>query len=110
MISAIKIDVRLRTIVRVDMGTELQDFYFHIGCGVMEAVHPRWMDPRDRLYVDEEGLLTPGKQFFLIEGFGQPLAGNGLIVGHDEEGESVSAHAAFKDVWRRVKFLVEVST
>jgi hypothetical protein len=106
MITAIKIDVRHRTVVRVDMGTELQDFYWHIGCTCMEAVYPRGLDPRDRLYVDEEGLLTPGKKFFLIEGFEQPLAGNGLIVGHDDEGETVSAHTLFKDVWPKIEFFV----
>jgi hypothetical protein len=107
MISAIKIDVKWRTVNIVTMSKGLHDFYMHIGCNLMEAVYPQGLDPRDRLYVDEEGLLTPGKEFFLIEGFPQPLAGNGLIVGHDDEGEAVNAHTPFNSVWPRVQFLAK---
>ena len=102
---AIKIDVVRRTVAIIAMGNTLLDFYRHIDCNVMEAVYPRGLDPRDRLYVDEEGLLHGINHFFTIEGYPQQLAGNGLIVGHNEEGESVDAHTALEVVLPKIKFL-----
>jgi hypothetical protein len=110
MITVIKIDVKHRAILRIDIGKTLTDFYQHIGCNCMEAVRVAGLVPTDRLYVDEEGLLTPGKAFFLIEGYAQPLAGNGLIVGHNDEGESVSAATPLGKVWPRIQFLEGIST
>ena len=65
MISVIKIDVELMTVTIMNINNCLPDYYRHIGCKVMEAVRVKGLDPNDRLYVDEEGLLTPGKKFLL---------------------------------------------
>lgn len=47
-------------------------------------------DQRNHLIVDDEGLLreAPGP-FFQIAGYDQPLAGRGLILGLDREGDHV---------------------
>ena len=42
----------------------------------------------ETLYVDDEGLINGTENFFQMEGL-QPLAGNGLILGTDAEGESI---------------------
>lgn len=49
-------------------------------------------DERDAVFVDDEGLLKddpPCTHFFLWKGYGQPLAGKGLILGCNDEGDSV---------------------
>lgn len=41
------------------------------------------------LWVDGEGLLKNPRYFMLLRGYSQPLAGRGLILGTNDEGESV---------------------
>lgn len=47
------------------------------------------IDDNHTIFVDDEGLLYNPEHFFLFEGYDQPLAGRGLILGTDEDGESV---------------------
>lgn len=57
------------------------------------------------LYVNDEGLFTigHGSPFFDI-GLHQPFAGNGIIAGHDDEGETTPATVSLDAIKRRVKF------
>jgi hypothetical protein len=59
----------------------------------------------DVIYVDDEGLLKPLDWFFAIKGGHQPFAGYGLVLGSNDEGESVSARIALQDLKRRVLHL-----
>ena len=57
----------------------LSDMHKLLG-GYIEAVRvPHLSD--DTLYVDEEGTFKVKDGFFRIDGYEQPLAGNGLLVG-----------------------------
>ena len=47
-------------------------------------------DSGDAVYVDDEGLMKPQTHFFKIAGYPQPLAGKGLVLGTDSEGDSTS--------------------
>jgi hypothetical protein len=59
----------------------------------------------DALYVDDEGLLTPkGRSMFKIAGYHQPLVGNGLLCGHDDEGEAKDVYMSVDAVRARVVF------
>lgn len=58
----------------------------------------------DALYVDDEGLLKDPRYFFLWRGFPQPLAGRGLILGTDSEGESTDAAIDLSTARRSVVF------
>jgi hypothetical protein len=59
----------------------------------------------DTLYVDDEGLLKPGMRLFDIgRADGQLLAGNGLILGSDAEGNSVAAKSLLVEIQSMVKF------
>jgi hypothetical protein len=69
----------------------LATMYKAIGCDLVEVVYLN--NKRDGVFVDEEGLLKGPTDFFYIEGTHQPLAGRGVVVGCDEEGETVSAQA-----------------
>jgi hypothetical protein len=59
----------------------------------------------DVIYVDDEGLLKPLDWFFAVKGGHQPFGGCGLVLGSNEEGESVSAKIALHDLKRRVLHL-----
>lgn len=64
-------------------------------------------EQEDSILVDEEGMLELDENtcFFVYEGGHQPFAGNGLIVGKDEDGESISCHVTADEVRSKVKFL-----
>lgn len=59
----------------------------------------------DAIFVDDEGLLKPLDWFFAVKGGHQPFAGCGLVLGNDEEGESVSARIALHELKRRILHL-----
>jgi len=50
---------------------------------------------REAIFVDDSGLLKPCHAFFRLPGYTQFIAGNGLILGMDRDGET---EAAFSDV------------
>jgi hypothetical protein len=86
---AIHIDATAREFRAVDY-TDIKDLQRLVG-GYIETAW-RWPDTDDVLYVDEEGYSKPQQGFLRVAGRrdGFPLAGNGVVVGHeivDAEGE-----------------------
>jgi hypothetical protein len=73
-----------------------------IGQSPFTIVHT---DDGDVIYVDDEGLLKPLDWFFAVKGGHQPFAGCGLVLGSNDEGESVSAKIALHDLRRRILHL-----
>lgn len=61
-------------------------------------------DAGDAIYVDDEGLLKSCARFFVLAGYHQPLAGKGLILGCDDEGETQSCKAKIEQVRGKIKF------
>jgi hypothetical protein len=59
----------------------------------------------DVIYVDDDGLLKPHDWFFAIRGGHQPFAGCGLVLGTDDQGETVSARIELHELKRRVLHL-----
>ena len=58
----------------------------------------------DTLMVNDEGLFM-FSDFFYFEGNCQPNAGNGIMVGTDENGETVDCKMSLEAVKAKVKFL-----
>jgi hypothetical protein len=108
MKKGILIDVKNRTITEVEViensqGSQLESIYKHLGCSTFELSN---IDEQNDVYVDEEGLLfmDDNTMFFQMDNK-QPLAGNGLIMGYDDEtGESVDTTLSVEEVTSRVKF------
>jgi hypothetical protein len=69
-----------------------------------------YLENGDCLFVDDEGLLKPLDWFFAVKGLHQPLAGCGLVLGADRDGETVSARTTLDDLKRRVLHLRIVAT
>jgi hypothetical protein len=59
----------------------------------------------DVIYMDDEGLLKPLDWFFAIKGGHQPFAGCGLVLGNNDDGETVSARIALQELKRRILHL-----
>lgn len=59
----------------------------------------------DMIMVDENGLLKNPKKFFAWRGYEQPLAGRGLVIGSDRQGETVATTLTARYVMEHVAFL-----
>ena len=101
---AIFIDAKNKEVKEVEIKGDLQSWYETIGCGMVECA--LYFDEHDSIMVDEEGLFNDQcNDFFFVKGGHQPFAGNGLVVGTDENGESVSTKISLDEVKSKVKFM-----
>jgi len=62
---------------------------------------------RDGFLVDDEGMLNLhfGSMFFTFEGYPQPLAGSGLLMGCKANGETADVKSKLDEIKAKVKFL-----
>ena len=100
------IDATAREVREVYVQEGLQGWYNAIGCDLVTVV-TYIGDQGDSLLVDDEGLLKSPKHFFLFGDYVQPLAGNGIIVGCDDEGETIDAKSSVEDIRGMVRFMDE---
>ena len=89
MMRAILIDPFTQTIEEVDYSGDYKDIYTLIQCELFSTVYCL----EDTLFVDDEGLYVKDQRYFKVAGYPQPLAGRGLLLGTNEEGDSVDATA-----------------
>lgn len=65
----------------------------------------------DGIYVDDEFLFKNHTLFYRVDGYaGGYLAGKGLVLGSDEQGESVEPRITLDDLKRRVIFVEKIGT
>jgi hypothetical protein len=65
------------------------------------------INERDAIFVDDNGLYQNDDNpqfFFLWRGYHQPLAGRGLILGADKDGETIGAGIPLQDACEHVTF------
>ena len=98
--NCIFIDAEHRRIVPHEVGEDYRDITKAIGCRVMEVAS--YLDNEDVIYVDEEGRINGTKHYFVFDG--NVFAGNGLVVGTGEEGETISCKSKELDIASRVEW------
>lgn len=59
----------------------------------------------DTIFVDDEGLFREDQAFFRHDGYPQPLAGKGLVLGCDDEGETVAPSTTLEALRNDVSFV-----
>lgn len=106
MIKAILIDPFTETVSNVTLvDTKLETYYNLLGCSLITMAG--LADGVDMI-LDDEGLLKDSKSqaYFKIGIGSQPFAGKALIVGTDEEGNTVSVpeNITTEKVFERVIF------
>jgi hypothetical protein len=90
IINAILIDVENREVKEILIDSSIESIHSTLKCTCITCAEDYIFRTVDHaLFVDDEGLLTskPLGAFQILQG--QVISGNGLIVGIDEEGESV---------------------
>ena len=88
---AIFIDAVNRKVEKIDFNYngDISMIQEKIGCSCFTAVGLE--TGQDAVYVDDEGAINGTNDYFFIKGHHQPYAGNGLILGCDNEGYSTDA-------------------
>lgn len=75
-----------RTISQLDHSGELKDMRQTIACESVDRVS---LAPGLDMWVDDEGHLFPGRNIFEFSGAPRRYAGNGLILGIDDQGQTI---------------------
>lgn len=101
---AILINVKDQSITEVEHNNTLSNIYELLDCRTFDVVR---IDETDSIYIDDEGLYVEDQLFFEFGGDAQSvrLAGNGLILGVDDEGNSISPEITLEEVKGKVGFL-----
>jgi uncharacterized membrane protein len=89
-VHAVLIDPATQTISNVDYNGQIEHMYKLLNVDVVEVVD---MGAEGDLWVDEEGLfkVTPATMFIVSDLLHQPIAGRGLILGVNADGETIAA-------------------
>lgn len=95
-LNAYLVEVETRSIrtVTIDPANSLADIRRHIGCDLIDIVR---IDRNHCIIVDDNGLMDEIPCFTEVADYASPLAGNLLIVGTDQFGETVSPQRAIED-------------
>lgn len=108
---AILINAKDRTIAEVEYGGDYRDIY-----KLLSGDEPGKVDlftavelnaEKDTMFLDDEGLLKPQADFFRWRDYGDgthPFAGNALILGTDDDGDSVEPKITLDEVKAKVTF------
>ena len=85
-------------------GGDFREIYDLIGCRTFTV---QMIDEDNDLFLDDEGLLVEGEQrYFEYKGLGT-FAGKGLIMAHDDEGDSIATTLDLMEVSSMVEFKPE---
>lgn len=98
---AILIDPFEETVKEIEYNGDFKHIYELIGADCFDAVR---ISREDSIFVDDNGLMNNPTHFFMHEGYPNPLAGKGLILGCDENGDSISPVTTVEEVRSKVKF------
>ena len=104
---AIKIDVLEQTISEITINDDWREIAPAIGNGCEYFCCPVTLPNEDTIYVDDEGLLREVQGGFLMPDFAYPLIGNAIILGANEEGESVDVKTTVEELRENVRFVTK---
>jgi hypothetical protein len=100
------IDPQAGEITQVDYTGDYRNIYQHIGADCFDVA--RFGDEGDAAFVDDNGLLNDPRYFFMVRGNPNPLAGKGLVLGCDAEGESIEPKCTLEWLKANVAFCGEL--
>lgn len=103
-IQAIKVDVFNQKIELIEIQSSWPSIYHELECNLIQAIYPK-LSGHDFMYIDEEGLFVDEpKGAFSIKGFYGIFLGNGLILGSDLEGNSLSCKSTVDEIKGMIRF------
>lgn len=105
IMKAYLIDPFKKEVTSVEYNGDFQQIYDLIDCSCFDVA--RINSHGDGIYVDDEGLIGDimKQAFFMFSGYPNPLAGKGLVLGTDYQGESVEPHITLDELKSKVRFM-----
>jgi len=103
MMQAILINPFDKTIEEIEYSGDWKDISSLLECDIFTTAY--FDDTTDSVFVDDEGLYVEDQAFFTIGDYPQPLAGRGLILGCNDEGDSVDCETTLEEAKAMVTFL-----
>jgi hypothetical protein len=103
IMKALLIDSKNKVVKQIEIGEHFTEISKAIDCETFSA--PHILENEDTMYCDDEGLLKNPQHFFLLDTYPQPIAGNGLILGCDDEGDSIDVKTTLDELISRVTFM-----
>ena len=94
------IDPFEKSINEVEYSGDYQDIYKLINADLFDVAY---IDDGIGVFVDDEGLFKDNQAFFQV-GYAM-LAGYGLVLGTDDEGESIAPDISLKDLAKKITFM-----
>jgi hypothetical protein len=101
---AILINVQERSLSYVTIN-HWTDIYTHIANNCDNFECPISFKNCDTIYCDGEGRLKEFVGGFMMENWNYAIFGNGLILGTDEEGDSVDCITTIEEIQSKIKFV-----
>ena len=100
---AILIDVKNKEVKEVEHDDTLKQIYNFVDCATFDVLR---LDGVNGIYVDDEGLFVEDQLFFTYHGdnYSHTLAGNGLVLGVNGGGETISPTITVEEVREAVDF------
>lgn len=105
---AIIINPEKKEVTEIQIGSDYKEIYKAISCDTFSC--PITYDNNDSLYCDDEGLFKPQKGGVIMEDWVYPILGKMLVLGTDENGESVDAKSDIKFFTDRITWLDEAKS
>jgi hypothetical protein len=97
------IDTPNKQITEVDYDGDYKSIY--TWCNVECFTTVRINADDDVVFLDDEGLINGNPDgWFVFSGYNQPLRGKGLVLGTDNEGESVEPTIALEELRSMITF------
>lgn len=99
-----------KTVTVVDYNGKLEQLYELMGCTMVSA--PVEFDNMDTMFADDEGLFNPenSKGSFMMKDWSYPIVGKILVVGCDEEGNSVDVKTPIEFFEKEAIWVDEIKT
>jgi hypothetical protein len=104
---AILINPTERTVTAVEYNGDLKQAYSLMSCELVDVVYIG--KEQDGIFVDDEGLFSKGDEqryfvFYRDDGRESFLAGNGLVVGCDDEGNTIEPSVSLEYIESHVQW------
>jgi len=91
-----------KTITEVEYSGNYKEIYSLIDCRTFDVAMAK---ENNDLYLDDEGLFKDNQKYFRMVELGANYAGKGLILAHDDAGESIATTLTLQEVEDMVQWL-----
>ena len=99
---AFLIDPVAKTVTPVEYSGNFHDIYKLTDCDTFDVAR---LNHGDGIYIDDDGLFKDNQSFFVHADYPQPLAGKGLVLGVDDQGDSAAPVTTLAELIDKVVFV-----